>query len=118
MSDPTQMTAEELLAAYARNALSPVEVLQAVTERVARLNPSINAFAVMNPHSLAQAGESAARWRAGRPIGPLDGVPITIKDLVDVAGLPTRSGSRLSETAAAVHSFPTRRSSDHRKSVV
>ena len=106
MSDPTQMTAEELLAAYARTALSPVEVLQSVTERVARLNPSINAFAVMNPHSLAQAGESAARWRAGRPIGPLDGVPVTIKDLVDIAGLPTRRGSRLSETAAAAEDAP------------
>jgi len=106
MSDPALMNAEDLLAAYARTALSPVEVLQAVTERVARLNPAINAFAVMNPTALAQAGASEARWRAGRPIGPLDGVPATIKDLIDVAGLPTRRGSRLSDVAPAAEDAP------------
>ena len=107
MSDPALMTAEDLLAAYARTALSPVEVLQAVTERVARLNPALNAFAVMNPAALAQAGASEARWRAGRPIGALDGVPVTIKDLIDVAGLPTRRGSRLTDTAPAAEDAPT-----------
>lgn len=106
MSDPAQMTAEDLLAAYARLALSPVEALQAVTERVARLNPSINAFAVMNPDALAQAGQSQARWRAGRPLGPLDGVPVTIKDLIDLQGLPTRRGSRLTDTAPAAEDAP------------
>lgn len=106
MSDPAQMPAEDLLAAYARLALSPVEALQAVTERVARLNPSINAFAVMNPDALAQAHQSQARWRAGRPIGPLDGVPVTIKDLIDLQGLPTRRGSRLTDTAPAAEDAP------------
>ena len=77
MTDLALLSAEDLLALFARGAASPVEALQAVTERIARLNPSINAFAAMNPASLAQAGESAARWRAGRPIGPLDGVPVT-----------------------------------------
>jgi aspartyl-tRNA(Asn)/glutamyl-tRNA(Gln) amidotransferase subunit A len=106
MSDPALMTAEDLLAAYARRALSPVEVLQAVTARVARLNPSINAFAVLNPEALAQAGQSEARWRAGRPIGPLDGVPVTVKDLIDIEGLPTRRGSRLTDPAAASEDAP------------
>ncbi|MCC6716354.1 MAG: amidase [Acetobacteraceae bacterium] len=106
MSDPALMTAEELLAAYARQALSPVEVLQAVSERVARLNPTLNAFAAMNPDAPAQAGQSEARWRAGRPIGALDGVPVTVKDLIDVAGLPTRRGSRLSDTAPAAEDAP------------
>ena len=48
----------------------PPEALQAVTERVARLNAPLNAFAVMTPQALAAAGASEARWRAGRPIGP------------------------------------------------
>jgi len=96
-NDPALLSAEDLLSAYARRILSPVEVLQSVTERVARLNPGLNAFAVMNPNALAAAGESEARWRAGRPIGPLDGVPTTIKDLVDLAGFPTRRGSRLTD---------------------
>src|SRR5690242_15574881 len=93
-NDPALLNAEDMLAAYARGQLSPVEVLQAVTERVARLNPSLNAFAVLNPDALHAAGESASRWRSGRPIGPLDGVPCTVKDLVDLAGFPTRRGSR------------------------
>ncbi len=100
------MTAEELVGHFGRRTLGPVEVLQAVTERVARLNPGLNAFAVMNPQALVAAGESEARWRAGRPAGPLDGVPCTVKDLIDVAGLPTRRGSRLSDPAAAAEDAP------------
>ncbi|HBK06824.1 MAG TPA: amidase [Acetobacteraceae bacterium] len=92
--DPALLSAEEMLAAFARQQLTPVDVLQAITERVARLNPSLNAFAVMNPGALREAGESTSRWRSGRPIGPLDGVPCTVKDLVDLAGFPTRRGSR------------------------
>jgi aspartyl-tRNA(Asn)/glutamyl-tRNA(Gln) amidotransferase subunit A len=107
MTDPAMMTAETLLAAYARGTLSPIEVLQAVTERVARHNARINAFAVMNPQALAAAGESALRWRAGRPRGALDGVPVTVKDLIDIAGLPTRRGSRLSDPAPATDDAPS-----------
>jgi aspartyl-tRNA(Asn)/glutamyl-tRNA(Gln) amidotransferase subunit A len=92
--DPALLSAEDMLAAFARCQLTPVDVLQAITERVARLNPNLNAFAVMNPGALQAAGESASRWRSGRPIGPLDGVPCTVKDLVDLAGFPTRRGSR------------------------
>ena len=107
MTDPALMTAEEMLSQYARGTLTPVDVLQAVTERVARLNPGINAFAVMNPQALQAAGESATRWRAGRPTGSLDGVPVTVKDLVDVAGLPTRRGSRLTDPAPVADDAPS-----------
>ncbi len=106
MTDPADMTAEALLAHYARGRLSPIEALQAVTERVARRNPALNAFAVLDPRALAAAGESTQRWRAGRPLGPLDGVPCTVKDLVDVAGLPTRRGSRTTSAANAEDDAP------------
>jgi aspartyl-tRNA(Asn)/glutamyl-tRNA(Gln) amidotransferase subunit A len=94
MTDPALLSATALRRLYARGALSPVEALQAVLERIARLNPRLNAFAVLDPRALAAAGESEQRWRAGRPLGPLDGVPCTVKDLVDLAGFPTRRGSR------------------------
>ena len=94
MTDPAAMSAETLLAHYATGRLSPVEALQAVTERIARHNPRLNAFAVLNPGALAAARDSAQRWHAGRPLGALDGVPCTVKDLVDLAGFPTRRGSR------------------------
>jgi aspartyl-tRNA(Asn)/glutamyl-tRNA(Gln) amidotransferase subunit A len=93
-ADLALLTAEAMLDEFARRRLTPVDVLQAVMERVARLNPALNAFVVMNPQALAAAAESAMRWRSGRPIGPLDGVPVTVKDLLDLAGFPTRRGSR------------------------
>ncbi len=105
-SDPALMSAETLLGHYARRTLSPVEALQAITERVARLNPSLNAFAVMNPQASIAAGESAARWNAGRPLGLLDGVPCTVKDLVDLAGFPTRRGSRLTSPEPVAEDAP------------
>lgn len=105
--DPALLTAEEMLTLYARRALSPVEVLQAVTERIARLNPKLNAFAVLNPRALDAAGESEARWAAGRPLGLLDGVPCTVKDLVDLAGFPTRRGSRTTDAAPAAEDAPS-----------
>jgi aspartyl-tRNA(Asn)/glutamyl-tRNA(Gln) amidotransferase subunit A len=106
-TDAATLTAEEMLALYASRALSPVEVLQAVTERIAQLNPTLNAFAVLNPRALDAAGESAMRWRAGRPLGLLDGVPCTVKDLLDVAGFPTRRGSRITDAAPMADDAPS-----------
>src|SRR5271165_4661406 len=106
-TDPALMTAESLLGLYARRALSPVEALQAVTERVARHNPKVNAFAVMVPQALAAAGESAARWAAGRPLGLLDGVPCTVKDLVYLAGFPTCRGSRATDPTPVNEDAPS-----------
>jgi aspartyl-tRNA(Asn)/glutamyl-tRNA(Gln) amidotransferase subunit A len=106
-TDAALLTAEEMLALYARRALSPVEVLQAVTERIARLNPDLNAFAVLNPRAVDAAGDSEARWRAGRPLGLLDGVPCTVKDLLDIAGFPTRRGSRVTDAAPMADDAPS-----------
>jgi aspartyl-tRNA(Asn)/glutamyl-tRNA(Gln) amidotransferase subunit A len=105
-TDPALMSAETLLGLFARRQLSPVEALKSVLERVARLNPWVNAFAAMNPRALAAAGESEARWMAGRPLGPLDGVPATVKDLLNLSGFPTRRGSRASDTAPATEDAP------------
>ncbi len=105
-TDPALMSAEELLALYARRALSPVEALKAVMERVARHNSGINAFAAMNPQALRAAGESEARWAAGRPLGLLDGVPATVKDLLNLAGFPTRRGSRTTDPTPVAEDAP------------
>jgi aspartyl-tRNA(Asn)/glutamyl-tRNA(Gln) amidotransferase subunit A len=104
--DPALMSAEELLGHYAAGTLSPVDALKAVTERVARHNPALNAFAVMNPDALRAAHESAARWRAGRPLGALDGVPTTVKDLLDIQGFATRRGSRLTDSTPVADDAP------------
>jgi aspartyl-tRNA(Asn)/glutamyl-tRNA(Gln) amidotransferase subunit A len=105
-TDPALMSAEQLLALYARRRLSPVEALQAVMERVARYNPWVNAFALLNPRALADAGASTARWAAGRPLGLLDGVPVTVKDVLDLQGFPTRHGSKTTAATPAVEDAP------------
>jgi aspartyl-tRNA(Asn)/glutamyl-tRNA(Gln) amidotransferase subunit A len=100
------LSAEALLDGYRAQRFTPLDALQSVMERAARLNAGINAFVLMDPGALRAAGESAARWRDGVPLGPLDGVPTTIKDLVDVAGQPTRRGSRTTPATPAAQDAP------------
>jgi len=95
---PTQLTdctATELLALYRSGAASPVEATQAVLARIARLNPQLGAFCLVDgERALAAAHESARRWQRGEASGALDGVPVSIKDLILTRGWPTRRGSR------------------------
>ena len=67
-TDPALLSADAMLSEFARNRLTPVDVLEAVAERIARLNPVLNAFVVMDPKAQEEAIESAMRWRAGRPL--------------------------------------------------
>jgi aspartyl-tRNA(Asn)/glutamyl-tRNA(Gln) amidotransferase subunit A len=106
ISNPALLDAEELLQHFADKSLTPLAALQAVTEQVARQNPEINAFVVMNPQALEAAQASTERWQAGTPKGALDGVPVTVKDLIDIAGLPTRRGSKLTSPSPASSDAP------------
>ena len=93
--DPADLAATELVAAYAAGALSPVEATRAVLDRVAALNGTLNAFCLVDADgAIAEARRSESRWRSGRPVGPLDGVPTSIKDLLLTRGWPTLRGSR------------------------
>ncbi len=77
-------------------AISPSELAEAHLEQIERRNPSLNAFtSVMADQARAEAREREALMARGEPLGLLHGVPVTVKDSFDVAGLPTRSGSRL-----------------------
>ncbi|MDX2203394.1 MAG: amidase [Hyphomicrobiaceae bacterium] len=94
--DPALVSASELVAAFKARTLSPVEVLDAVLARIARFEPAVNAFRhVDHEGARAAAREAEARWAAGRPMGRIDGVPITVKDNIAVAGQVSRFGSRL-----------------------
>jgi aspartyl-tRNA(Asn)/glutamyl-tRNA(Gln) amidotransferase subunit A len=99
MADLTQCTATQLLGLYRSGQASPVEATQAVLQRIARLNPLLNAFCwVDEAAALASAHLSEARWQAHRHSGaavlPLDGVPLSIKDLILTQGWPTLRGSK------------------------
>ena len=92
-SDLCSLTATELLALYQSRELSPGEVARAVLERIERLNPVLNAFCLVDAKAaLASARESEARWTRGAPMGPLDGVPVSIKDVFLTRGWPTLRG--------------------------
>ncbi|HEX5092902.1 MAG TPA: amidase [Burkholderiales bacterium] len=94
-TDLCDLTATELLDAYRAKRVSPVEATRAALERIAKLNPILNCFNVVDERSaLAAARASEARWRSGTPLGLLDGVPTSIKDLLLTRGWPTRRGSK------------------------
>jgi aspartyl-tRNA(Asn)/glutamyl-tRNA(Gln) amidotransferase subunit A len=87
-------SAVELLAGYRSGRLSPVRVTRDALDRAERLNPRVNAYCLLDPAgALDAARESEARWRRGQPIGPLDGVPLSIKDVLLTKGWPTLRGS-------------------------
>ena len=89
------LSATEMVERFARKKLSPVEITEAALNRIAWLNPKLNAFLLVDADkALAQARESERRWAAGKPQGLLDGVPVSIKDLVLTKGWPTLRGSR------------------------
>ena len=98
MTDLTSLNATDLLALYGAGQASPTEATQAVLARIERLNPVLNAFCHVAPEAaLASAAASTERWRKGEPCGPLDGVPVSIKDLILTRGLPKLRGSRTVE---------------------
>ncbi len=92
-TDPADIPATELLRCYAQGLLSPVEVFAAVWARIEAAEPTVCAlwlnYAEQWP---AQAAASEARWRAGAPIGALDGVPITMKENIATEGVPIPQG--------------------------
>jgi len=89
------LSATELASLYRRRALSPVEAARAILDRIDKLQPLLNAFCHVDPAGmLAMAREAEARLSRGAPLGPLDGVPVSVKDLIETKGWPTRHGSR------------------------
>ena len=87
----TDVTA--LLDAYAAGQLTPVQAVESMLARIESLNPTLNAYTAMNDLGLSEAVAATARWRVGAPNGPLDGVPVSWKDLFDTAGIATEAGT-------------------------
>lgn len=107
MSEISRLNAVEHQAHFAARTLSPVEVARDILKRIEMFEPRINAFVVRDDSvPLAMAKASEARWAAGRPLGPLDGVPITIKDNLTVAGWRTRRGSAITPDAPETEDAP------------
>jgi aspartyl-tRNA(Asn)/glutamyl-tRNA(Gln) amidotransferase subunit A len=93
--DPWRLPATELAAAYRRREIDPLTVFDVLADRIGRISPALTAIVEIDAGARAAARRSAERYARGEPLGPLDGVPVTIKDSVLVAGLHCRWGSRL-----------------------
>lgn len=88
------LTITELGQMYREGSISPVEVTQAVLDRMARLDRSLNAFiTVLSDQALAQARLAEQDFRHGIDRGPLQGIPISLKDIFDTAGIETTAAS-------------------------
>ena len=90
------LTAAEATRAFAAGKLSPVELLQALLARIEQLDPKLNVFIHLDADAALDAARAAEREiAAGHVRGPLHGVPVGIKDIIDVAGLPTTCHSKI-----------------------
>jgi AtzE family amidohydrolase len=99
--DTSWAGASEIAAAVAGGRTSAGVVLSAVLARITTHNPALNAFtAVVGERATATAATLDAARGAGRPLGPLAGVPFAVKNLFDIAGLATLAGSRINRTRA------------------
>ena len=88
------LSAVEVLARFNARSLTPSDYLAACLEQISRVNPKINALTALDAErAVSQASKATLRWQAGTPIGPLDGLPIGVKDLQDTKGLLTTHGS-------------------------
>jgi aspartyl-tRNA(Asn)/glutamyl-tRNA(Gln) amidotransferase subunit A len=94
MTDLPDLSAVALLTLYRERRVSPVEVMTAVLARVEALEPQLNAtWALDASAALADARAAEARWAKGRPMGPLDGVPATVKELIATKGVAKPLGT-------------------------
>ena len=104
-------TVHQLSAAYRRGEVSPVEVVQEHLNRIEQLDKTLNAFVVVDSDGALDAARRSeerltAAANGGPPVGDLEGIPITVKDIVAVAGFPTTEGSAVTSDEAATEDSP------------
>jgi len=102
-----QMDATRIAELIARGEVSPVEVMKAHLDRIAEVNPKVNAIVTLAGGVMDAARRAEAAVRSGDRLGPLHGVPFTVKDGIDTAGVLTQRGSpifkgRVPDTDATV----------------
>ncbi|WP_152185713.1 amidase [Segeticoccus rhizosphaerae] len=96
MTDLSMMGAAELAEGYRSGDLSPVEATQAALDAISEHDEAVNAYVLVDSEgALSAAAESEKRWRGNSPLGPADGIPTAIKDILITEGWPTLRGSNL-----------------------
>jgi aspartyl-tRNA(Asn)/glutamyl-tRNA(Gln) amidotransferase subunit A len=93
-----KLSASELAAAFRAGTLRPTEALDTILDRIAEINPALNAFAQLDEEGARAAAQSAdKRFANGKPLGAFDGIPVSIKDNITVRGLRCAWGSKVFE---------------------
>jgi amidase len=103
--DARTVTAAELGQALAAGTLTAAELAAFYLARIERLNPDLHAVISVSPLAAAEAAQSDARRAAGRSLGPLDGIPVLVKDNMSVTGRPATAGSPALAGAAGGDAF-------------
>ncbi|MER5389560.1 amidase [Saccharopolyspora sp. NPDC002686] len=107
MAELADLSAVDLVSAYRSGETSPVEVLDAVLERVETCEPKLCAtYALDADAARSEALASQERWRRGAPAGPVDGVPVTVKENIATKGTPVPLGTAATELVAARNDAP------------
>ncbi|CAA2145047.1 AtzE family amidohydrolase [Methylobacterium bullatum] len=101
MTDPSTMHAADIAGSVRDGGISARLVVEAVLARIARVDTAVNAFTdVLPERALTRADAVDAARARGEALGPLAGVPFAVKNLIDIAGLPTRAGSKINRDLA------------------
>lgn len=107
MTDPIDFPIKDILQHFQAGTLSPSEYWLAVEARIAAFEPSISALYAYDPESArAQAKASTERWERGEPQGPLDGIPVSLKELIATKGTPVPLGTAAVELVPATEDAP------------
>ena len=107
MTDLADFTAVDLLADFAAKAVSPLDAWDAVERRIEAWEPRVAALYAYDPEGARrEAVASTERWARGAPSGPLDGVPVTVKELIATRGVPVPKGSAATELVPATEDAP------------
>ncbi|MEO8656684.1 MAG: amidase, partial [Ramlibacter sp.] len=102
-----ELSAAQLMAGYRRREFSPVEVVRSVLGHIELWEHKLQALYLLRPElALAQARASEARWQRGEPLGPLDGVPVTVKENIATQGDPLPLGTAASDLSPASADAP------------
>jgi Asp-tRNA(Asn)/Glu-tRNA(Gln) amidotransferase A subunit family amidase len=107
MRDLTFLSAVEMAQQVRKKAISPVELVEAHLAKIERLNPGLNAFVEVDPERVCREARIAEREAmSGKQLGPLHGVPISIKSSIAAAGYRWEAGTRLREGIVAANDAP------------
>lgn len=93
--DLIELTVEQVQDAFAKGTATSESLTQAFLDRIAKIDPRYNSIVFLNPDALADARASDRRRAEGKTLGPLDGVPVVVKETLDMVGFPTTAGWKL-----------------------